>query len=260
MRILGMVFLRLIILGVVGVATYVVSSAGPHSYLISGRNVFLPAAILLACIAGLNAASFRTIFSETTRRTPEWELAVKQQLGPVLLQVFQACRRVIDGGTPCCNIDESKVGLRVYLLRRPLACLFGRRLSLATGFYFTNAAHERWKTGEWVIGRAFTKSSQQGWSRSEDWPGLQGSSFALSDWERAKDKMDVSYQQALQLHEYSAIIAIPIKRDRRDTSNVVGVLALLINDDCYNCIDARILGTLALAATNIGNLKANGRL
>lgn len=260
MRILGMVLLRLIALAVVGVATYVVSSAATaHPYLVSGRNVFLPAAILLACVAGLNSVSVHKLLAEATRRTPRWELAVKQQLGPTLLQVFQACRQATSN-TPCCTVDEAKAGLRVYLLGRPLVCRFARRLSLAAGFDFTNADNERWKTGEWVIGRAFTSGSQQGWQRSTDWGGLVGSAFTQSAWDnQATDKMDVSYQQALSLHEYSAIVAIPIKRNRSGSSSVVGVLALLINDDCYGCIDARLLGTMALAAANIGQFKADGK-
>jgi hypothetical protein len=257
-RIFGMALWRIVILGVVGAATYIVSSTTGRPYLISRHNVFLPAAILLACVAGLNAVSVRKLLAEATRRTPRWELAAKQQLGPTLLQVFQACRQE-KSGSPCCTIDEAKAGLRVYLLGRPLACGFARRLSLAAGFDFTNADHERWNTKEWVIGRAFTKGVQQGWRRSTDWPDLSGPT-SQSDWEtKTTDKMDVTYQQALTLHQYSAIIAIPIKRKRRSSSSIVGVLALLINDDCYPCIDARLLGTMALAAANIGQFKANGK-
>lgn len=254
-----MVLWRLLGLGAVGAATYVLSSAAARPYFISGYNVFLPAAILLACIAGLNAVSFRKLFAEVTRRTPEWELAVKQILGPTLLQVFHACRRVAADDSPCCQIDEAATGLRVYLLGRPLDCAFGRRLTLATSFDFSNADRERWKAGEWVIGRAFTTGQQQGWRRSTDWPGLNGAGFSRSDWdERATDKMDVSYEQARSLQKYSAIIAIPIKRNRRSSARVVGVLALVINDACYPCIDEDTLGWMAVAAGGIGKLKADG--
>jgi hypothetical protein len=254
MRIAGMVLARLVVLAAVGVATYVALSATARPYLVSGRNAFLPAAILLACIGGINAANPRRVLDQRARRTPRWELAVKQQLGPTLLQVFQACRQTSDGKA-CCTLDEAKTGLRIYLVGRPVSSGFARRLRLATSFDFSNPGPERWKTTEWIIGRTFTTGMQQGWQRSTDWPGLVGNAFAEADWEKlAGDKMDVTYPQALKLHDYGAIVAIPIKRNRR----AVGVLALLINDECYGCIDPRILGTMTIVAASIGQLGADG--
>jgi hypothetical protein len=251
--------IRFVTLAVVGAASYVVASADHQRYLFHGTNFFPYAAGVLAVVAGLTAVQPKSLVAQFTRRTPQWELAVKRTMAPLLLQVLLAVRKPKLGQQePCCEIDMPNTGLRVYLLRRPLRSYFSQTLVLSTVFDFVNADVDDWKPTQWAIGRAFT-DGEAGWRRDVDWGGL-GGSFTQAQWAAVQDKMGMTYQQARGLGDCSAALAFVISRTRRVLPpRKLGVLSLRINQECYDCIDSGVVAQFKVAAATIGSLNADGK-